>query len=282
MWGYLLGRALSPDTREGRAIVMCHFAYVMAVPGLYDQAVNNWRATNPDQPLLSPASAMITIARFSTQEVLSPNFGRDKVLHHLIHNWIPREWVAHAYYYSHHYLHQHLQSGDRYCVDNTLINDKHIDALMTQEEPKAYPPWDGWYHPTQHDLVRIHVLIRHEEEQWMITRDNPLLIAVGEELAPHVFSVLYPLAVPYQPSSSMPIGNRNMEAPAETSADTCTEETSLAQTHVEGLTALTMGETTQETPDVVMSTTAVGAGEESSAMLMDVPTGGAAPTAPVE
>ena len=282
MWGYLLGHALSPDTREGRAIVMCHFAYVTAVPGLYDQAVNNWRATNPNQPLLSLASAMITIMRFSTQEVISLNFSRDEVLHCLIHNRIPREWVAHAYYYSHHYLRQHLQSGDRYCIDNTLINDERIDTLMTQEEPEVYPPWDGWYHRTQHDLVRIHVLIWHEEEQRMITRDNPILIAVGEELASCVFSVLYPPAVPYQPLLSMPTGNRNMGAPAETSADTCTEETSSAQTHVKGLAALTMGETAQETPDVVMSTTAVGVEEESSAMLTDVPVGGAAPTAPVE
>ena len=95
---------------------------------------------------------------------------------------------------------------------------------------------------TQHDLVKIHVLIQHEVEQWMITRDNPLLIAVGEELALPVFSVLYPPAVPYQPSLSMPIGNRNMGAPVETSADTCAEETSSAQTHVEGLAALMMGE----------------------------------------
>ena len=135
---------------------------------------------------------------------------------------------------------------------------------------------------TQHDLVKIHVLIQHEVEQWMITRDNPLLIAVGEELALPVFSVLYPPAVPYQPSLSMPTGNCNMGAPAETSANTRTEETSLVQTHVEGLAALTMGETTQKTPDVVMSTTAAGVEEESSAMLTDVPVGGAASTAPVE
>ena len=36
MWGYLLGCAFSPDMKEGHAIVMCHFAYVMAVPGLYE------------------------------------------------------------------------------------------------------------------------------------------------------------------------------------------------------------------------------------------------------
>ena len=73
-----------------------------------------------------------------------------------------------------------------------------------------------------------------------------------------------------------------MGAPVEISADTRTEKTSSVQIHVERLAALTMRETAQETPDMVISTTAAGAEEESSAMLTDVPVGGAAPTAPVE
>ena len=85
--------------------------------------------------------------RFSVWMLLSEFYRMSQAFVPEIHNQILREWVAYAYYYGHHYLCQHLQSGDWYCVDNTLINDEHIDTLMTQEEPEAYPPWDGWYHP---------------------------------------------------------------------------------------------------------------------------------------
>ena len=131
MWSYLLGHAFSPDMREGHAIVMHHFTYAMAVPGLYKQVVSSWWATNPKYLLLDLATSTVTIVRFGVQDVVSPNFSHDKVVHHLIHNRIPTEWVTHAYYYGHHYLHQHLQAGDRYCIENMLVNSKHIDALVT-------------------------------------------------------------------------------------------------------------------------------------------------------
>ena len=70
--------------------------------------------------------------------------------------------TMHAYYYGHHYLHQHLQAGDRYHVENMLVNGENIDTLVTQD---AYPSWNGWYHPMQHDLVWIHILIQQKEER---------------------------------------------------------------------------------------------------------------------
>ena len=134
MWGYLLGHAFLPNMKEGHAIVMHHFAYVMAVPGLYEQAMN------PEYLLSDLATSTVTIIRFGTQDVVFPNFGHDEIVCHLIHNQILTEWMTHAYYYGHHYLCQHLQAGDRYCIENMLVNGEHIDTLVTQDEPKVYPP----------------------------------------------------------------------------------------------------------------------------------------------
>ena len=83
---------------------MHHFTYVVAIPGLYDQAIACMAPGVPDTVFMDPATSTATFIRFSNAEALAPNFRHDEVLHRLILNWIPREWVAHAYYYRYQFL----------------------------------------------------------------------------------------------------------------------------------------------------------------------------------
>ena len=117
---------------------MHHFAYVVAIPGLYDRVMARMAPGVPDTVFMDPATLTATFIRFSNAEVLAPNFGRDEVLHRLILNWIPREWVAHAYYYRYRFLRQHLATGDRFHVENTMANNERLDTLANRPEPEAY------------------------------------------------------------------------------------------------------------------------------------------------
>ena len=92
----------------------------------------------PDTVFMDPVTSTATFIRFSNAEALAPNFGRDEVLHRLILNQIPREWVAHVYYYGYQFLRQHLAMGDRFRVGNAMENNKRLDALANRPELEAY------------------------------------------------------------------------------------------------------------------------------------------------
>jgi len=199
---------------------------------------------------------------------LSLNFGHDEVMSRLIHNWIPREWVYHAYPYGYQFLCQHLRNGDWCYNDNVWANNKCLDALATRTKPAAYPPWDGWYHPSPCDLVRIPILIQSEEQQQEFRRDSHLWVAIGEDLMPCDFPVAS-VAQQLPQLLSLASADHDMSAPAETSADACAEETSPASAHISGFLELLMAQVTLEAQDVNMQ--AADADEESSTVSLDAP-----------
>ena len=148
---------------------------------------------------------------------------------------------------------------DRFHVENTVANNERLDTLVNRPEPEAYQPWNGWYHPSQHDLVRIHVLMYQEEQRRREPgRDSDLWMAIGENPMPHEFFVAQSLEQPPQLSMSVLAGDQDMGPPVETSS---------ALVHVEGQDTLSMMELTTETLDVVMS--AMGAEEGSPSVPVD-------------
>ena len=137
-----------------------------------------------------------------------------------------------------------------------MANNEHLDVLVNRPEPEAYRPWDGWYHLSQHDLVRIHVLMYQEEQRWREPgRDNDLWMAIGENPTPCEFFVVQSLEQLPQLSTSVLAGDQDMGPPVETSSETCAEETFSVLVHVEGQGTLLMMELTTETLDIVMSAT---------------------------
>jgi len=76
VWGYLLAKVIAPfANRSARAIVTRQFAYVMALPGLYEEAIARLVTDDHSSHFLDPAVSSITITRISVAEALSPNFG---------------------------------------------------------------------------------------------------------------------------------------------------------------------------------------------------------------
>ena len=147
--------------REARSIVTRQFAYLAAIPTAYIKAVAEHERHHGSGVLLSPSVNKIMITRISAEEAMSPNFGRENIIHCLLHNRIPVVWLTHAYPYGVQYVHQHLTAGGNYHGEYLAVDQEQVHRL--QEEPVAYPPFDGWYHPTSMDLIQLCHLMHVKE-----------------------------------------------------------------------------------------------------------------------
>ncbi|KAG6858143.1 hypothetical protein C0995_002287 [Termitomyces sp. Mi166 len=93
---------------------------------------------------------------------MAQNFSDNDALHVLLHNWIPLDWVDHAYTYGMVYLEQQFHSPtmsmDIFCE----INDERLQCLLHYGTPPAIPQWDGWREISEDD--HYHLLFKHNEE----------------------------------------------------------------------------------------------------------------------
>ena len=142
-------------------IVACHFTYVVAVPASYAATAAEYKKTFGDESLLDASVRQITITQIKAEEVLAPNFGRHDMIMCLLRNQVPVEWILHAYPYSTQYIQQHLIVGGAFCDAYYAMEQEHVQLI--QHEPEAYPPFNGWYHPSPTDLVRVCHLMSLED-----------------------------------------------------------------------------------------------------------------------
>ena len=132
----------------------------------------------------------MTITRISVNEAMAPNFRREDILHNLIIvNRIPIAWIQHGFYFGYQYLMEHLVDGNRYYEEHQAAYGKMMDALSTQGEPPAYPPWDRWYYPSGDDWEWIRALRFAEMRQNIQSRESNHWLRIGE--APIVTSVVF-------------------------------------------------------------------------------------------
>jgi len=116
--------------------------------------------------------------QISASQTLSPNFGQEDIVNCLFANRIPVEWITHAYPYGVQYLRQHLALNDQYHDQYWAMEDTRRNL---QHEPGAYPPFDGWYHPSPSDLTRLCYLMNREEQQNRFSRHSRWWVRIGDE-----------------------------------------------------------------------------------------------------
>ena len=87
------------------------------------------------------------------------------------------------------YLMEHLVDGDRYYKEHWMAYGKMMDVLLTQGEPPAYPPWDGWYYPLVDNWERVRVLRFTEMKQNICSQESDHWLCIGE--APIVTLVVF-------------------------------------------------------------------------------------------
>jgi len=185
VWGYLLGRIIAPSStfnQKARGRVAHKFAYLVAVPTAYIKAVAAFKEEHGPGHLRDPSCRDISIMQISAVAALNPNFGRSSIVSCLLDNRIPVEWVTNAYPYGVQFVHQHIALGGGLQGEYQAVEDEHVSRLCS--EPAAYPPFDGWFHPSPSDLDHVRHLMHIEVSQKEYSRDSPWWIGVGDLLTP--------------------------------------------------------------------------------------------------
>jgi len=152
------------------------------VPTAYIEAVAAFEEEHGPGHLRDPSCHDISIMRISAIAALNPNFGRSSIISCLLDNRILVEWVTNAYPYGVQFVRQHIALGGSLQGEYQVVEDECISHLYS--EPVAYPPFDGWFHPSPSDLDHVHHLM-HIEVSWKeYSRDSPWWIGVGDPLTP--------------------------------------------------------------------------------------------------
>ncbi|RDB20551.1 hypothetical protein Hypma_012380 [Hypsizygus marmoreus] len=167
VFGYRLGITLAPTTGSARASFMRMWAMVAARPQFYTEAVNEWNTHHPDEQYqaIAPGTNPVSLRRFVIDETHASNIGEYDVLETLIRNGIPVEWVHHSYAYGFNYLNHHYSGSALHTALFNRVDDDRIHRITQFGVPPTIPAWSGWRQATPHDRIRLHSLMRQEEER---------------------------------------------------------------------------------------------------------------------
>ncbi|KAG6882224.1 hypothetical protein C0995_015383 [Termitomyces sp. Mi166 len=104
----------------------------------------------------------LNIIQVHVPDKMAQNFSDDDALCILLHNWIPLDWMDHAYTYGVVYLeqqfHNPMMSLDIFCE----IDDERHQRLLRYGTPPAIPQWDGWREISKNN--HYHLLFKRDEE----------------------------------------------------------------------------------------------------------------------
>jgi len=153
VWGYLLAKVIAPFAeRSVQMKVTCQFAYVAALPRVYEEAMARLITNDHSTHFLNLDVSSVTITWISVVEALSPNFGQECILTNpIIDNRIPLKWIQHGFHFGFQYMVEHLVDGDYHYKEHCVAYGQMLDLLDSHGIPPAYPLWDGWFYPSVHD-----------------------------------------------------------------------------------------------------------------------------------
>ena len=182
VFGFQLGRVLSPSNPSARASFLRHYVRVVAIPGRYADYLAETMDQYTDGPLVSPPDT-VTLTRLDVGDRRATDITIDDVLTTLASNHVPLTWVEHAYTYGLHYLDHHYTGPSQTDTIYREIDDERIRWLGVHGVPPAIAEWDGWYTPTVEDVRQVNTLRAAEEEKdlfcqedgrdWLLAGEDP-------------------------------------------------------------------------------------------------------------
>ena len=156
LFGYALCRLLSPTGRHIGHVFRRHYAFLLARPRRYREAIMEYNRANPQRPFVSQIGPIYTTycPRMNANDM--NNFSENEVIQTLIDNQIPPEWVDHAYPFGVIYLNSHYSGSPLNQGTLDPIDNEHIARVLRFGIPPAIAGWDGWRHPTEAEVLRLH------------------------------------------------------------------------------------------------------------------------------
>jgi hypothetical protein len=93
----------------------------------------------------------------------APNLTISDVINALIDNRVPPEWVDHSYPHSVITLNRlHTESPIHQGLFDA-INNERLAHLHIYGEPPAITLWDGWRHPSESEVAKLHDILAAED-----------------------------------------------------------------------------------------------------------------------
>ncbi|KAG6858573.1 hypothetical protein C0995_015590 [Termitomyces sp. Mi166 len=126
-------------TSTAKPAVVRRLALVMAQPRMYQEAVASYNAVFPDQPMVAQYRSHINLMQVHVPDEMAQNFSDDDALCVLLHNWIPLDWVDHAYMYGVVYLEQQFHSPMMSMDIFHKIDDECLQCLLHYGTPPTIP-----------------------------------------------------------------------------------------------------------------------------------------------
>jgi hypothetical protein len=162
LFGYALGRLISPSGKNISHIFRRNFALLLARPRRYREAIVEYNRAHPQAHFVPQMGPTFTIYRPRMGTGDTNNLSDINVINALLDNRIPPEWVDHAYPYGVIYLNSHytgtpLNQGLLDAIDN-----ERISRLLRFGTPPAITDWSGWRHPIDAEVLRLYDIMEVE------------------------------------------------------------------------------------------------------------------------
>jgi hypothetical protein len=99
--------------------------------------------------------------------------GMQTVIDVLVGNRIPPSWIDHAYTFGLNFINYHYR-GSVYVAFLDDVDNERIARIHAYGIPAPIPEWDGWRHPTDEDMQRIHQLVAYRSAREAPGNDHRL------------------------------------------------------------------------------------------------------------
>jgi hypothetical protein len=163
LFGYALGQLLAPIDREATHAFRRQFAFLLALPRRYREAIVAHDRAHPQSPFIEQGGPTYSIHRARLESSHAANISIDDAINALIDNRIPPSWVDHAYAYGVATLNAHYSGSplNRGLLDH--IDNERLARLRRFGAPPAIAWWDGWFCPSSDEVQGIHDMMSVED-----------------------------------------------------------------------------------------------------------------------
>jgi hypothetical protein len=144
VFGYTLSRLLSPIDREAQAIFRRQFAFLVALPQRYREAIVDHDRANPLSPFIPQRGPAFSTHQVQVDAQQVCNMSLQDIANYLLDNRIPPEWVDHAYAFGVRFIEVHYAGS---VIQQDLLDMVDHERLARLHAYGAAAPiiaWDGW------------------------------------------------------------------------------------------------------------------------------------------
>ena len=163
VFGHSLSRLLAPVEREAMHAFRRQFAMLVSLPRRYREAIVDHDRANPQTPFTPQGGPTFTISRARIEPSNAPNTSIQDVIHALLDNRIPPEWVDHSYAFGIIFMNAHYNGAPIHRELFDFIDNERIARIQRYGIPAAITAWGGWRNPGGDEVEVVHAHMHQDD-----------------------------------------------------------------------------------------------------------------------